>query len=336
MMSTSPPPFSPHHRPRRAIWLLGPLLVAALLVASQPAPARAQSEPTPAELKRADKLVTQAKKNKARGDRYKRRKRTKQAMAAYRKAALAYLEASMILEQPELIFALAEIYRARGDNAWALRGYKKYLAMAPNGPDMPAAKEAISELTAEIARADILSDDGDKKVDIELDPTAVFGLSGNEDQPEAEAEAEPEPEPEIEPEPEPTGHKDERRKDERRRSHKKRPPGQMMRWAGIGTASVGVILLGVGVKYGVDAASASSSLSSNDNGWTSDDRNLISKGESAENKMLVLSLLGAAALIGGGVIYYYGMQARDRSGSRTVLAPQVTPDGAALVLSGAF
>jgi tetratricopeptide (TPR) repeat protein len=47
---------------------------------------------------------------------------------------------------PPALFGLGEAYRAHGDTASAVDAYKRYLAVAPSGPDAPAAKRQMRDL----------------------------------------------------------------------------------------------------------------------------------------------------------------------------------------------
>jgi predicted Zn finger-like uncharacterized protein len=47
---------------------------------------------------------------------------------------------------PQALFGLGEAYRTQGDSASAIDAYKKYLSVAPNGSDAPAARRQLREL----------------------------------------------------------------------------------------------------------------------------------------------------------------------------------------------
>jgi tetratricopeptide (TPR) repeat protein len=49
---------------------------------------------------------------------------------------------------PTALFGLGEAYRAHGDNGQALDAYKRYLETDPGGPDAPAARRQVRELSA--------------------------------------------------------------------------------------------------------------------------------------------------------------------------------------------
>lgn len=111
------------------------------------------------------------------------------------------------------------------------------------------------------------------------------------------------------------------------------PRGKWLRIGGMATAGLGVVFLGVGVKYGLDAKNASNDISGHDGAWDKDTLSLEKSGPRAERRMLVFTALGAAALAGGGVLYWMGMRTTEEG-------PTVTPTGSAdevgLAVVGSF
>ncbi|HUH03754.1 MAG TPA: hypothetical protein VML75_17285, partial [Kofleriaceae bacterium] len=148
----------------------------------------AADEPSKADKKKASKLVLQASRHKRNGDKYGKKKKTvPKAMGEYAKAATAYIEAYSLVEEPATVFKLAEIYAARGEHSWALRGYLRYLKLEPDGPQAMEAGERIAALEP-LAAADAESGKAlPEDAHPELDPTVVFGL------PEAPRVEDPEP-----------------------------------------------------------------------------------------------------------------------------------------------
>ena len=105
-------------------------------------------------------------------------------------------------------------------------------------------------------------------------------------------------------------------------------PGRGLRIAGIVTASSGLVLLGVGVKLAFDARGAASDISEHTGPWTEDDEDTFESGERANRNMKIAYAIGGALVIGGGVMYFFGMRAR--------AAPAVTSQSASLVVVGDF
>ena len=107
--------------------------------------------------------------------------------------------------------------------------------------------------------------------------------------------------------------------------------------AGIATGGAGGVALGVGAYFGINSASNNSDLETlkadrKFNPHTIDDR------DSSAMAFYVLTGVGAAALITGGVLYYLGDGASETSAEQTafLLSPVVTTDGAAISCSGSF
>ncbi len=308
---------------RHICWLL--LIAAILLGTAGPV---AAEQPTAREKKQAKKLVDAASDAKEKGDKLSAKGKDAQARKSWRKAVLAYLEAYSLTDHPFLLFKLAEIYRARGEKLWALAGFYTYLDRDPGGPGEERAKVAVEELEQELDRK---AGDAETSGAPELDPSAVFDSLPRIEEPEPEPEPAPEPVPEPEPEPEPAPTRDD---GPRQDGH----PGRLLRWSGYGSAALGGVLLGLGIKFGVDASAASSALSSNDGAWTAEDRQRIDAGEQAEERQILFTLLGTAAVGTGVALWWVGHRAeqRDRKRKRAEAALAPAPGGALLVVGGRF
>jgi hypothetical protein len=83
--------------------------------------------------------------------------------------------------------------------------------------------------------------------------------------------------------------------------------GRWLRWSGIASGGAGLVLLGAGLYYGVEARSISAELSLVDR-WTADRLDRFDDGERAEARAIGFSIAGGALLIGGGVLYWLGHQ----------------------------
>lgn len=113
--------------------------------------------------------------------------------------------------------------------------------------------------------------------------------------------------------------------------------GTVLKIAGISTAALGVIAVGVGVKFGLDAKDINDELEGVGpmDSWNQELLDKFDEGESAETKFIVFTAIGAAAVIGGGVMTYLGFTSG--SGDESIaLAPSVTGDSAGWVVSGRF
>lgn len=296
------------------------MLIAFLLSLAIVSPVQAQ-ELSKKEKQRFSTLVRQAQRAQHKADRLAKRKKTAgKAMGRYKNAARSYLDAYEIKQSPSIVFLLSEIYKSRGEVAWALRGYNRYLEVEPGGQYASSCTEridAIGEL-----------DDPTEMGDSDIDPTAVFGeIEVPEEIPE-ETSTLPTP---VVREKRPT------LTEQPPAVRTSKSPGKLMRYSGLGAAGLGVIFVGLGVKFGLDASSASDELSGRSGAWTAADRATISDGESAETKSIVFSLVGAVSIVGGGVLYFLGSKSGQEDAVRTSgLAPSVDSQGVSLHWMGNF
>ena len=108
-------------------------------------------------------------------------------------------------------------------------------------------------------------------------------------------------------------------------------PGGGLRIAGLATAGAGVVALGLGVKFGLDASSAESDVEEQ---W---DPDRFDDGEAANRNMIIMYSVGITAIVGGGALYYLGSREGTQSEERQLsIAPAITPDSASLVFAGRF
>jgi len=111
-------------------------------------------------------------------------------------------------------------------------------------------------------------------------------------------------------------------------------PGRGLRIGGIAAGGTGVVALGVGIAFGLQARSISNEVSNADRY----DKNRDAQGHAAQRNMFVFTGVGAAALATGGVLYYLGDRARklERSGAALTLAPAVGPSEITVAVAGRF
>lgn len=114
--------------------------------------------------------------------------------------------------------------------------------------------------------------------------------------------------------------------------------GTVLKIAGISTAAIGLIAVGVGVKYGLDARDINDQLEGVGpmDMWSQELFDKFDEGESAETKFIAFTAIGGAAIIAGGVMSYLGFTRGGGGGDSLALAPSVTGDSAGWVVSGRF
>lgn len=330
----------------RSPYLPGAVLTLALALAlCAPAPAHAQAPPelSAKEKKQARALVKQAKAHRKAADKLAKRKGKRnqaKAKARYKKSAIAYLGAYRLLQMPVLLVPLGQVYQARGERAWALRTFKKYVELKPDGSLLDDAQSAIAELETELAEAR-LAGDVPEAGDPDIDPTDIIGPEPEPDKPDEQTDTS-DGTAGDEGEDGGTGDGDGQEDGDIVKKTPAKKNGRLLSWSGIGAAALGAALIGTGVGFGVSAQSAAETLSSNDDGWTEDDRMLIETGQSRQTNMYIFTSLGAAFIVGGATLFYLGMRANKNAAkgesaeASAILAPSITPTSATLTVMGRF
>jgi hypothetical protein len=107
--------------------------------------------------------------------------------------------------------------------------------------------------------------------------------------------------------------------------------------AGIASAAAGVAGLFAGVYYGVEARSISSDITNHAPGeaWPADIQDLEERGQRAERLQNTFLLLGSAALVTGGILYFTGRSDR-MSSEQSVVTPTVSPGGVGISFARGF
>ena len=304
------------------------VIVIAILMLLASVPTAALAQPAAQDQQQARQHFDQAESYKRKGDEHAARGEQDAAREAYGKAAEAYARAFELYEHPAFIYNLAQMRRLRGERLRAIRAYETFLVLDPNGAQAHTARSFIAQLTVEL--------------DAEASKTEPETRS-----PESEGATKPGPgtSPETTPAsgtgPEntsPDGASPPLADSPLQPSDTRADParGRGLRIAGMASWTVGAVGLGLGIKFGLDARSASQKLSDKpaDEPWTEADRRLLADGEAAERNMIIAFGAGGAAVIAGGVLYAIGVAASE--GERFALQPRATSDGFVVHLSGTF
>ncbi|HEX4456862.1 MAG TPA: hypothetical protein VIA18_02780 [Polyangia bacterium] len=208
-------------------------------------------------------------------------------LGLYDKSIAEYMKAYQAVNDPALLYNLAQAHRLAGHVRDALRFYRVYLQRLPNAENRPEVEEKIGELKLAVDRLDHAQNG--LQPDHTLDgatPPATASAS-----PPANAVVPPPP-------PAPP------------------PPGRNLRIAGIATGAAGVGSLVVGIAFGALAESASSSLTSTSHAGGFYDPGKYSSGHTDQIVEGVTLGIGAAAVATGVVLYVLGRRAA--SHERTV------------------
>lgn len=111
--------------------------------------------------------------------------------------------------------------------------------------------------------------------------------------------------------------------------------GRVLRIAGLVTAGVGVLTLAGGVYFGLHAGTLEDEVSSA-KVWSSALASKLDDGESAARNANILIGVGAACVMGGGVMWYLGHRAGRRSERKVAVQGALTPTSAGLIVTGSF
>ena len=209
---------------------------------------------------------------------------------------------------PGLLFNIAQVYRAKEDYKQALYFYRTFLRLQPEAPNRADVEARIADLERMVAEKQKLQ---------EAPPKETLPPNG-EAKPEVQA-----PPPPMQSAP-PVQRKDTGEPES----------GKTYEIAGLVTAGVGVALLGTGIAFGLSASSASDDLtkaSQMGTPWSPALQQKYDDGQSASTKSTLFTILGGAAIVGGGVLYYLGW---NKSNSSVAVAP--LPGGTAMVVTCRF
>ncbi|MBT8493071.1 MAG: hypothetical protein KJO07_08430 [Deltaproteobacteria bacterium] len=257
-----------------------------------------------------------SKKDKDQAKKFFLEGKSQQDAGNYAKAAKLYRKAYDLFPIPILLFNLGQVYRLDGKKHMALDYYERYLKAEPSGQGADLAKQFRTELKADIEKQEAAERERQRKEAAEADELAKQEAEASNEQEQEEDEGG-------------SGGFD-------GGETSSGGGGAVLKWSGIGVAAAGAIALGFGIKYGIDAKNISDELSENRDPWTRDLLDKQDEGESAETKMFIFTAAGAAAIIGGGVLYYFGYRADADSQERMTIAPVIDSQNVGFALTGRF
>jgi tetratricopeptide (TPR) repeat protein len=214
--------------------------------------------------------------------------RAYQEAGAFLRAVDEFKAAYELDHRAEMLFNIAQAYRLGGDKPHAIEYFKSYLAAQPDGKAAEEARVLVAELQRQIDEAA-----------------------------QQQQQQQPQPPP-----------------------HEDRPPpaahvdvvvvrtSPTFRIAGIVTTGVGAIALGLGVKYGLDARSASDYFTHFTGMWSDADRLRYADGETANRDMKIAYAVGGGLVVTGALLYWWG--------SRLQVVPVAGPQTAGVAMAGRF
>jgi tetratricopeptide (TPR) repeat protein len=214
----------------------------------------------------------------------------------YLAAAENYLAAHREYPKAAFIYNAAQVYRLGGELEKALEHYKKYVELEPDGEGAKFAGEFIAAIEKKLAepRPPAISDPKDPK-----DPGDPKGPGDEVDTDLGDASGElgglghSEPIPVVS-------------------KSMVAAEGQNKRLAGLALTGAGVVLVGVGVGFGLHARSLDNEASEF-MGSFEDLEDLYDRGETADRNMVIFLSAGAVTAAAGGLLYYLGSRDRSRA-----------------------
>tara|TARA_R110002096_G_scaffold44526_12_gene120387 strand:- start:9407 stop:10315 length:909 start_codon:yes stop_codon:yes gene_type:complete len=264
-----------------------------------------------------DQLKVEAEEAKADG-------KTTKALRLFDAAAEEYQAAYDLVPHPLMLYNLAQVSRLAGKQQEALDFYNEFLETKPVGEAADFARTYVRLLERSLARSRERGDDDDDTGDDDDDDT------GDDDDNTGDDDDNP------------FGDND----DDPGVTPKTSDPGKGLRYGGLGLAAAGVVSIAVGVKFGLDAQNISNCLTNYpsdcdtsfpDERWTDEALLLEREGQSASNKMILFTSLGAVAIVAGGALYYLGDSKTTAAEKTSVsVAPQVSPHSVGVGFSGSF
>jgi len=235
----------------------------------------------------------------------------------YDDAVRDYQAAYELVPVPEMLFNLGQAYRLKGDKAKAVEHYQKYIAAEPRGRAVAEARTHIEVLGREVAAQAAEDARRAEEARAEEARRAAEDARQAEDAQRAEearrVPAAAVPAPEVQ---------------------DRSSPGRVLRISGLVTAGAGAVLVGAGAYFGVRAADLQSQGEAliESGRWDPTVDDIIARGRTSERLMLACTITGAAAVVGGGVMYFVGWRAAGRG--NVSVAPTV--GGAAVSFEGSF
>ena len=234
-----------------------------------------------------------------------------------------YEKANALVPHPVNDFNIALAHRAKGEKRKALARFKRYLELDPKGNRSDEASTYIAELepVIEAEDAELARQEAERKR-LEAE--------------RAEAERQRKEAERIAAEKQAAIDAERRRNAEAAASERAARETRTLRWVGLGTATAGVISLGLGTYFGLKAKGYDDEINNADTEWNDELLGLWDKGESAEKKMFIFTGVGAAMTVAGGVVWYLGHRKQGAMERDLSIVPTASPGKAGVSLIGRF
>ena len=226
-----------------------------------------------------------------------------------------YLRAYQLDTNPAFLFNIAQIYRLKGERGKAVDYYQRYLEAAPQGKGSDEARAFSAKLKGELdAEAAARRADEELSARRRADEERVAKQAADARQHKLEAD-------ERAAESARAAAADARRRSERQ-----------LRISGLASAAAGVIGIGLGIKFGLDARDRERQVSDPAlTEWSTALDAAVDDGKSKNLAMEISIAVGSALVVAGGVLVYLG-----RPSGEVKLAPVVGPGTGGVVVGLEF
>ncbi|MGE0872541.1 MAG: tetratricopeptide repeat protein [Kofleriaceae bacterium] len=225
------------------------------------------------------------------------------AAGSYDRAIEQFEDAYRRAPRPLLQFNIGLCYQRKGNRAAAIERFKRYIADEPRGDRVNEAAEYVATLTRELDAAN---------------SAEALRLKQQDERKQAEQRRLAE---------------QRTRQEEARETRKAR--ARTMKIIGATIGGVGLVVVGVGIKYGIDAYSYERELMEYEGPfWTDGELAKFSQGQTAETRSVVAASIGGALVVTGAIVLILGLD--DEPPERTIVAPTVTGSGAGAAIRGVF
>ena len=262
-------------------------------------------------------------------------------------AIVKFKEAYRLRADAPALFNIAQSYRLKGDCANAASFYKTYKRNFPKERNLDKVEKFITEMEA-CAKSGAKPIDPVKPDPVKPDPVKIVPVKPDPVKPVDPVKPDPvkpdpvkpdpvkpdpvkidpvTPDPVTDPvQPDPSGGMI---------SAPMPPPkqgGGTMKLAGLGVAGVGLVGVGIGVAFGLRARAAASEAEDIQPGGTWKP-GIEDRGQSAEKSAKIFLVVGSAAVVTGGVLYFLGAK---KSSETSGVSFVPTREGASLTWIGDF
>lgn len=211
-----------------------------------------------------------------------------------------YREAYDIVPNALLLSNIGSEYKLDGKPVEALKYFCMYLEKDPAGPLASYATGQAKQLQSQLTNTTV------EEVDVCKAPAAA---------------PPPPPPPKEEPLPPPPPPASD--------------PGKGLKIGGLVVGGVGVVSLGLGVYFGIQAKNHTDYINNNTEQWRTDITDYQDEGQRAEYLQITFLAVGGVAVAAGTYMFLKG-RSKSRSAESTIVQPTASPGGAGVLVRGSF